>query len=95
MGTRGEVYSTKVNGEKRTFFFNVKENRNGDYFLNIVESKKGEAEGFERQQVLVYEEELEAFMRELSKAAAVVLKKRELSAKAEPRDRNDAGPARY
>lgn len=90
MGMRGEVYSTRVNAEKRTFFFNVKENRNGDYFLSIVESKKGEGEGFARQQVMVYEEEIESFMRELGKAAAIVQKKRELGYRSRP-EGEDAG----
>jgi glycerol kinase len=40
MGTRGEVFSSKASTAKRTYFFNVKENRLGDVFLNIVESKK-------------------------------------------------------
>ena len=34
---------------KRTYFFNVKENRTGDLFLNIVESKKSEEDRFERR----------------------------------------------
>jgi len=40
MGTRGEVFSSKANTAKRTYFFNVKENRTGDIFLNVVESKR-------------------------------------------------------
>ncbi len=65
MGIRGELFSTRVHSqsEKRTYFFNIKENRNGDIFLNIVESKKhGEAD-FERHQIVVFREDLEAFMR--------------------------------
>ena len=74
MGVRGELFSTKVSSEKRTYFFNVKENRVGDVFLNIVESKKGEEAEFERHQIMVYQEEIESFMKELQKAAAVIQK---------------------
>ena len=53
MGTRGEVFSSKANTAKRTYFFNVKENRTGDLFLSIVESKKSEEDRCERRTVNV------------------------------------------
>ncbi len=62
MGTRGEVFSSKANTAKRTYFFNVKENRTGDVFLNIVESKKSEEDRFERRSVIVFKEDLPAFL---------------------------------
>ena len=68
MGIRGELFSSKYINEKRSYFFNVKENRKGDVYLNIVESKKAESAGFERHQVVLFEEDLERFMRELEKA---------------------------
>lgn len=68
MGIRGEVYSGRVTAGERTYFFNVKENRKGDLFLNIVESKKHGGTGFERHQVIVFEESLEEFTSEFEKA---------------------------
>jgi hypothetical protein len=62
MGTRGEVFSSKANTAKRTYFFNVKENRTGDVFLNIVESKKSGEDRFERRSVIVFKEDLPAFL---------------------------------
>jgi len=62
MGTRGEVFSSKADSAKRTYFFNVKENRTGDLFLTIVESKKGEQDQFERRSVMVFREDLSAFV---------------------------------
>ena len=38
MAIRGEIFSSQVQTEKRTYFFNVKENRTGSHFLNLVES---------------------------------------------------------
>ena len=68
MGQRGELFSSRANTDKRTYFFNIKENRTGDMFLNIVESKKRESPGgshgpsFERQSVIVFEEDMVAFV---------------------------------
>jgi hypothetical protein len=82
MGVRGELFSTKLTSEKRTYFFNVKENRLGDVFLTIVESKKGGEEAeFERHQVMVYEEEIETFIKEFQKAAEVLRKHKQVAAK--------------
>ena len=93
MGIRGELYSTQAHSEKRTYFFNVKENRVGDVFMNIVESAKGGAEDeFKRHQILVYEEEIDAFMKELQKAVLFLKKKKEVSLKAKTADESDKAP---
>ena len=74
MGLRGEVFSTRANSDKRTYFFNVKENRHGDLFLNIVESKKHGEEGFERHSVMVFEEDIEEFIDSFQKAADFIVR---------------------
>lgn len=74
MGIRGEVFSSKASTAKRTYFFNVKENRHGDLFLNIVESKKHDGSGFERHSVIVFPEDLEDFMKELTHAVGFIRK---------------------
>lgn len=74
MGLRGEVFSTKVNTPKRTYFFNVKENRRGDLFLNIVESKKQGENNFERRSVIVFDEDIKEFVDEFNKAADFMMK---------------------
>lgn len=76
MGERGEVYSEKLFTEsERTYFFNVKENRKGDYFLNIVESKRSPSGDFERHSIFVYEENISEFESNLLRAIAVIKKK--------------------
>ncbi|MDR0643579.1 MAG: DUF3276 family protein [Treponema sp.] len=62
MGIRGEIYSTKVQLPNRTYFFNIKENRLGDLYLNVVESKNKDEGGFERQSVVVFAEDLSQFL---------------------------------
>jgi hypothetical protein len=68
MAIRGEVFSTKVLLPKRTYFFNVKENRMGDLYLNIVESKKDDDGKFERQSVIVFDEDKAEFLKGLDDA---------------------------
>ncbi|MCL2834566.1 MAG: DUF3276 family protein [Treponema sp.] len=62
MGIRGEIFSTKVALDNRTYFFNVKENRMGDLYLNIVESKNRDAGGFERQSIILFAEDSRDFL---------------------------------
>jgi hypothetical protein len=63
MGIRGELFSTKVSCEGRTYFFNVKQNRMGDIFLSIVESKPTETESFDRRSIGVFREDMRGFLR--------------------------------
>jgi len=62
MGVRGELFSSRVILPNRTYFFNVKENRMGDLYLNIVESKNRETGGFDRQSVILFADDLQAFL---------------------------------
>ena len=71
MAIRGEIFSSQVITEKRTYFFNVKENRMGSHFLNIVESTKKPDGSFDRHSIMVYEEDIDNFMRELNRAFKV------------------------
>jgi hypothetical protein len=63
MGQRGEIFTSKRFAEdgSLTYFFNVKENRYGDLFLNLVESKKKENQ-FKRFSLIVYMEDLKKFL---------------------------------
>lgn len=77
MGKRGELFTEKlfsVNGSK-TYFFNVKENRFGDYFLNFVESSKNDSGKFTRFSIIVFEEDLELYTKDFRKAADAALEK--------------------
>ncbi|MDR3160502.1 MAG: DUF3276 family protein [Spirochaetaceae bacterium] len=74
MGIRGELFSTKVSLQNRTYFFNVKENRLGDLYLNVVESKNRDTGGFERQSVVLFAEDLQEFLRGFDEALKVLEK---------------------
>ena len=67
MGIRGELYTEQIKVENRTYFFNVKENSKGDVFLQVVESKPSEGQGFNRHSVVIFEDELQNFLQGLDR----------------------------
>lgn len=68
MGIRGELFSTKFTCDGRTYFFNVKQNRTGDVFLSIVESKPSEGESFDRRSIVVFGEHMDGFLKSFQSA---------------------------
>jgi hypothetical protein len=74
MGIRGEIFSTRVALQNRTYFFNVKENRLGDLYLNIVESKNRETGGFERQSVVLFADDLAEFLKGFDESLRILEK---------------------
>lgn len=82
MGIRGELFTTQVSAENRTYFFNVKENTKGDVFLQVVESKASEGLGFDRHAVVVFEDEMRTFLQGLDKCIEFIEKNRKEKAKA-------------
>ena len=74
MGLRGEIFSTRVILQNRTYFFNVKENRAGDLYLNIVESKNRETGGFDRQSVILFADDLQEFLKGFDESLRVLEK---------------------
>jgi len=74
MGIRGEIFSEKVILPNRTYFFNVKENRLGDLYLNIVESKNRDNGGFDRQSVILFADDLQEFLKGFDESLKVMEK---------------------
>ncbi len=85
MGVRGEIFSTKVTLQNRTYFFNVKENRMGDIYLNIVESKNRETGGFERQSLVLFNDDLRDFLQGFDESLKVMDKAAKENKKFSPR----------
>ena len=89
MGLRGELFSTRVLLPNRTYFFNVKENRMGDLYLNIVESKNRDTGGFDRQSVILFAEDLQEFLKGFDESLRVLekeMRERRRASKAAARD---------
>ncbi len=83
MGKRGELFTEKFFSENgaKTYFFNVKENRFGDLFLNIVESTKNDNGKFNRFSIIVFEEDLDLFVSNFEIAADFAIQSRDIYSK--------------
>lgn len=61
----GAVFTKLVKAGKRTYFFDVKATRHGDYYLTVTESKKRFSDDgrftFEKHKIFVYREDIEKF----------------------------------
>jgi len=67
---REEIYSERVRAGKRTYFFDVKTTRGGDYYLTITESKrKPKDDGFvyEKHKIFLYKEDFNKFVDAMNK----------------------------
>jgi len=66
-----EIFSEKVIGGRRTYFFDVKETKDGTKYLVIGELTQV-GDDLERHRVMVFEENLESFRAGLEKAIEFV-----------------------
>jgi hypothetical protein len=76
-GDGGEdVYSKVVRAGKRTYFFDVKATRSGDYYLTVTESRKKPgrdgAPVFEKNKIVLYKEDFAKFTNGLEDAVSYV-----------------------
>lgn len=81
MGVRGELYTTEVYLDNRSYFFNVKENRTGDVFLQVVEAKNKDGAETDRHQIAVFAEDLQKFLQGLNLSLAFIEKDKKARAK--------------
>ena len=60
-----EIYTQRVKAGKRTYFFDVKSTKSGDFYLTITESKKIFKEGgspfYEKHKIFLYKEDFAKF----------------------------------
>ena len=69
---QGDLYAKSVRAGKRTYFFDVKSTKGGDYYLTITESKKRFADDgkffFEKHKIFLYKEDFEKFLEGLNES---------------------------
>ena len=82
MGARGELFTTQIYLENRSYFFNVKENRTGDVFLQIVECKNRDGVEADRHQIAIFADDMQKFLQGLEKSLDYVEKDRKQRQKA-------------
>ena len=67
---QGDLYAKSVRAGKRTYFFDVKSTKGGDYYLTITESKKRFADDgkffFEKHKIFLYKEDFNKFLNGLA-----------------------------
>ena len=94
MGARGELFTTQIYLENRSYFFNVKENRTGDVFLQIVESKNRDGAEADRHQIAVFSDDMQKFLQGMEKSLDFIEKDRKARQKA-AREKKAAKDAKY
>lgn len=81
MSIRGELFTTQVTLDNRSYFFNVKENRNGDVFLQVVESKSKNGEEADRHAIVIFADDMQKFFKGMDKSLKFIEKDKKTRAK--------------
>ncbi len=75
-----EIYSQTMRAGRRTYFFDVRETKAGDYYLTITESKKFSNDDgsfhFKKHKVYLYKEDFAEFNDSLNRATDFILKEK-------------------
>ncbi|MDD3772327.1 MAG: PUR family DNA/RNA-binding protein [Weeksellaceae bacterium] len=71
------VYSKVLRAGRRTYFFDVRETRAGDYYLTITESKKNVNDDgsffYKKHKIYLYKEDFESFREILNETTSFVV----------------------
>jgi hypothetical protein len=72
-----EIYSQVLRAGRRTYFFDVRETKAGDYYLTITESKKFTHDDgsfhYKKHKIYLYKEDFSEFSEILSKATDFII----------------------
>ncbi len=75
-----EIFSQTMRAGRRTYFFDVRETKAGDYYLTITESKKFSNEDgsfhFKKHKIYLYKEDFEEFNASLNRATDFIIKEK-------------------
>jgi len=69
-----ELFSEKIAAGSRTYFFDVKESRDGTKYLVISESRKGGKEEYEHNRIMIFQEHIPVFAKGLKNALKFIRK---------------------
>lgn len=72
-----EIFTKVLKAGRRTYFFDVRETKAGDYYLTITESKKhfsenGEA-SYEKHKIYLYKEDFKSFEEMFTQSADFII----------------------
>jgi len=72
-----EIFSQVLRAGRRTYFFDVRETKAGDYYLTITESKKFTHDDgsfhYKKHKIYLYKEDFSEFSENLNKATEFIL----------------------
>ena len=61
MEKKSSRYSQLVKAGKRTYFFDIKESKDGTRYMTISESKRIKGDEYERQSIMIFHEDIREF----------------------------------
>lgn len=72
-----EIFTKVLKAGRRTYFFDVRETKAGDYYLTITESKKNFSENgdatFEKHKIYLYKEDFKNFLEMFNDSANFII----------------------
>jgi hypothetical protein len=75
-----EIYSKALRAGRRTYFFDVRETKAGDYYLTVTESKKFTNEDgtfyYKKHKIYLYKEDFEEFNNSLKETCDFIIDKK-------------------
>lgn len=73
-GKYSGFFSKKLKaGKRRTYFFDVRSTKQGDFFLTITESKKKfDSDGYESHKIFLYKEDFKKFVEALNETVTYI-----------------------
>lgn len=73
-GKYSGYFSKKLRaGKRRTYFFDVRSTKQGDFFLTITESKKKfEGDGYDSHKIFLYKEDFKKFLEALNESVEYI-----------------------
>ena len=75
-----EIFTKVLKAGRRTYFFDVRETKAGDYYLTITESKKHFGENgdatFEKHKIYLYKEDFKAFQEMFEESTDFIIKEK-------------------
>ena len=69
-----EIYSKVLRAGRRTYFFDVRSTKAGDYYLTVTESKKfTHDDGYKKHKIYLYKEDFSAFKENLDEMMEYII----------------------
>ena len=87
-----EIFSKALRAGRRTYFFDVRETKAGDYYLTITESKKFTNEDgtfyYKKHKIYLYKEDFAEFSSTLKESCDFIIKNKGLEVISEKHDKD-------